>query len=261
MCQGSVQNLQESCGAAPTASYAKRSSSGSITISCAVPSPVEPEPADDHGRDAVGLAAREVGGGGDLVGDRRPGSRAARSRSRSVVPRRSRIGGIPATPIATSVVPWRNGRPNESVTTTPTVRPVSSRSASRMPRALASGSSGSSTSVPGSGAFEWSTPAEAQTKPCRVSVITSGAALADDRASPRARIDLDLARVALARRRARTALVGGLDVVEPHDAALGLRDRLLRDDEHVAVLELGALRDERGEIVALRGSPAGRARG
>ena len=49
-----------------------------------------------------------------------------------------------------------------------------------MPRALASGSSGSSTSVPGSGAFEWSTPADAQTKPCRVSAITSGAALAHD---------------------------------------------------------------------------------
>ncbi len=42
-----------------------------------------------------------------------------------------------------------------------------------------------------------------------------------------------------------------LDVVQPDDAALRLRDRFLRDDEHVAVLERLAFDDERGEIVAL----------
>ena len=57
----------------------------------------------------------------------RPGSSAARSRSGRVVPRRSSIAGTPATPIATSVVPCRNGRPNESVTITPTSTPASSR--------------------------------------------------------------------------------------------------------------------------------------
>src|SRR6478752_3720665 len=56
---------------------------------------------------------------------------------RSVVPRRSMIAGMPAIPIATSVVPWRNGRPNESVITTPTVRPVNSSTRSRIRRALA----------------------------------------------------------------------------------------------------------------------------
>ena len=104
----------------------------------------------------------------------RPGSSAARSRSGPSVPRRSMIGVIPAAPIATSVVPWRNGRPKESVTTTPTVLPVSSAKRARRRLALASGSTGSSTSVPGSGAFEWSTPAEAQINPCRVWAITSG---------------------------------------------------------------------------------------
>ena len=55
---------------------------------------------------------------------------------------------MPATPIATSVVPWRHGRPNESLTITPTSDPVSSRSRARSRRADASGSTGSSTTVP-----------------------------------------------------------------------------------------------------------------
>ncbi len=45
--------------------------------------------------------------------------------------------------------------------------------------------------------------------------------------------------------------LGGLDVVEPDDAPLGLRHCLLRDDEHVSVLERHAVGDERGEVVAL----------
>ena len=44
---------------------------------------------------------------------------------------------------------------------------------------------------------------------------------------------------------------GRLDVVEPDDAALRLRDDLLRDDDDVAVLELRALGDQRAEVVAL----------
>src|SRR5205814_3013257 len=40
------------------------------------------------------------------------------------------------------------------------------------------------------------------------------------------------------------------DVVETDDAALDLRDGLLGDDDDVAVLELRALGDERGEVVA-----------
>ncbi len=46
-------------------------------------------------------------------------------------------------------------------------------------------------------------------------------------------------------------LVRRLVVVETHDASFDLRDRLLRDDEYVAVLELDLLRDQRGEVVAL----------
>ena len=61
---------------------------------------------------------------------------------------------------------------------------------------------------------------------------------------------------------ARVAVVGelqrsrrGLDVVEAHDPALRLRDRLLGDDEHVGVLEparpLGRVQEQRREVVAL----------
>ena len=60
----------------------------------------------------------------------------------------------------------------------------------------------------------------------------------------------------------RIAIVGelerslrGLDVVEAHDPALRLRDRLLGDDEHVRVLEaarpLGRVQEQPREVVAL----------
>ena len=41
---------------------------------------------------------------------------------------------MPAIPSATSVVPWRKGRPNESLTITPTSRPVRSQQAVADPR-------------------------------------------------------------------------------------------------------------------------------
>ena len=113
--------------------------------------------------------------------------------------------------------------------------------------------------MPGSGAFEWSTPADAQMNPCRVWAMTSGPRSRDDLLRL-AQDRLDLTRVALvagqlARLRRR------LEVVDPHDPALGLRDRLLRDDDDVAVSQLDEADDERGEVVALAGSPAGRAPG
>ena len=42
-----------------------------------------------------------------------------------------------------------------------------------------------------------------------------------------------------------------LALVESRDAALDLRDRLLSDDDDVAVLEVGALSDHVGQVVAL----------
>src|SRR3990170_966912 len=80
---------------------------------------------------------------------------------------------MPATPTATSAVPCRQGRPNESVTITAGATPKRAASASRIRAAEASGSRGRRTTQPSHGAFERSTPAFAQTKPCSVSAMTS----------------------------------------------------------------------------------------
>ena len=85
-------------------------------------------------------------------------------------PRWSSTGSTPAAPIAASVCPARQGRPSVSVTMTPTRAPSRSRRALRSLRAEPSGSSGSSTTVPG-GVLELSTPAAASTRPCLVSTI------------------------------------------------------------------------------------------
>jgi len=63
--------------------------------------------------------------------------------SASSVPRRSTTPATPAIPMATSVTPRRQGRPNVSLTTTPTSTPSRARNPSRMRRAERSGSSGS----------------------------------------------------------------------------------------------------------------------
>jgi hypothetical protein len=45
--------------------------------------------------------------------------------------------------------------------------------------------------------------------------------------------------------------LGGLDIGEPDDAPLRLRDRLLGNDDDVPVLELDGLGDQGAEVVAL----------
>ena len=156
-----------------------RSRSRGIRRSLPRPSPRSLDATHDRGGDAVRLAHDELRCARDLVrdGDLRcvqlvAGRVAA---GREIDERRD-----PATPSATSVVPRRQARPNESETITPTSTPVCSRMAARSRSADASGSSGSKTSVPGPRALDASTPADAQTKPWRVSVMTSGGRDADD---------------------------------------------------------------------------------
>ena len=62
--------------------------------------------------------------------------------------------------------------------------------------------------------------------------------------------DLDPARVGLAGGEF-ACLLGRLDSGELDDAALDLRDRLLRDDDDVPVCELASLGDQRSEVVSL----------
>ncbi len=141
---------------------------------------------------------------------------------------------MPATPMATSVVPCRQARPKESVTITAGAAPKRAASASRIAAADASGSRGSSTTQSSPGVFERSTPALAQTKPCSVSAMTR---------SPRRR------RTARASRRITVHMVVG-----PLDTALRLGDDLLGDDQDVALLQaagpLDRVAEERGEVVA-----------
>ena len=85
-------------------------------------------------------------------------------------PRRSSSTVTPATPIAESVSPSRQGRPRVSVTTTPTESPVRSRSPCRKARADASESRGRSSTWP-AGALLASMPAAASTSPWWVRTI------------------------------------------------------------------------------------------
>ena len=62
---------------------------------------------------------------------------------------------------------------------------------------------------------------------------------------------LDLARIALLRRRDPDRSLRGLDRVEADHAPLHLRDGLLREHQHVAVDELLERHDHRREIVPL----------
>ena len=87
------------------------------------PSPRDVDAADDRGGHLARLAEHELCGAGDLVGDRDLRRLELAARARPSCPRRSRSGAIPATPSATSVVPCRQARPNESLTITPTSAP------------------------------------------------------------------------------------------------------------------------------------------
>ena len=94
--------------------------------------------------------------------------------ARSGVPRRSRSGARPATPIATSVVPRRNGRPNESVTITATVDAGALADRVADPAGARVGVDRQQDErVRARPRSSGRRPAEAQTKPWRVSAITS----------------------------------------------------------------------------------------
>ena len=142
----------------------------------------------------------------------------------------------------------RRSRPPPPPGRTPRARASPARSA----RAEASGSSGRSTSSPRSPAFDRSTPALAQTKPCRVSQISTPRRRAQD---PRGLVEhrLDQPRVlaALLGASARASLAR-LDLRQPAHPALGLGHHLVRDHEHVAGGQVGrrGRREQRRQVVA-----------
>ena len=135
--------------------------------------------------------------------------------------------------------PSRQGRPKVSVTTHGDAYARGARAAgAQIRRALASGSSGSSTTVPAR-CCEASTPAAAMTSPCRVSTM---------RVAPRR-----------ATTRTVSAVDGVLAVARRPRAALGLADHLAGHDHDVAVAEpapsgqarsASAAATQGGEVVA-----------
>ena len=90
-------------------------------------------------------------------------------------PRRSISGAMPATPRATSTMPKRHGRPNESLTmmagASSAAMPSRSVICSRSCRADASGSGGSSVTKSLRPVFDASMPALAHTNPCFVRLM------------------------------------------------------------------------------------------
>ena len=157
--------------------------------------------------------------------------RRPRSASSELVARRVAVAaeiterGIPATPSATSVVPWRHGRPNESLTITPTSTPARSRSRSRRSAGRRVRIEREEHERARAGALDASTPALAQRSRACVCAITSGGrerTIRDDFPEDTSSWAGSPSGPASARP------LGRLDHVEGDDRALDLRDRLPR---------------------------------
>ena len=136
---------------------------------------------------------------------------------------------------------------------TPTSTSEHSRIRSRRRRADASGSSGSRISVSGPFAFDWSTPADAQTNPWRVSAMMSVGGL--ERTIRRLSWRITSMRRASSAPASSRARSEGTTSSRRKYATFDLRDRLLRDDDDVAAREpscpLRRFDDQRTEIVPL----------
>ena len=198
--------------------------------------------AADDAPGTADLVADEVGGGGRLVGDRDLGrlERAAAgvAAPAPVVERRDagaadRDLGLAEAPGAAEAVgdDRRDAAPRSP-----------SRISARIRRAEASGSCGQQGDVPGSGRFELSMPALAQTRPWWVSTIrTPRSARRTSRLS--ARISSTRAGSLPSTAASRRASAPGIAEESLRDPPLGLGDDLLRDDDDVAVAQLGVGRD------------------
>src|SRR5574341_397500 len=165
-------------------------------------------------------------------------------------------GRMPASPMAAPMAPSRLGLPRLSETITATRRPVSDPMPSRMRRALASGSAGrridqAVVALSDVGAVDAGAGAD-QAELVQGDDVT--ALHLQDRAAF-VEVELAQAGVAAGVLGEPFGAVGGGHVGEVDDAALGLGDDLLGDDEHVVVLEGqagggGGVADDAGEVIA-----------
>ena len=163
------------------------------------------------------LAARQVGGGGGLVGDR--DHRRAQRAARRVVAPAPVVERREAGDADRDVDCPRARRARTSRRSPPPARPArrGGADAARSARAEPSGSTGSRTSSPSSGALEASTPALAHTKPWWVRQISTPRVGAHE-LGRLGEDHLDVARVLAVLGGEPRARVAGLDVGEAHGA-------------------------------------------
>ena len=179
--------------------YRNRSRSAGMSRSCPLPSPVAFRPARSP-RGSPGLARDELGGTGDLVRDRNLGG--VQDVSRRVVSTLQVEERCHSRHTERDVGRAPPKRSSERVADDDrNVLACQLADAFTEAAADASGSTGRRTRVSSPLAFDWSTPAEAQTKPCRVSAITSGG---------RARTIRRLSRRITSRRRASSSAASSL---------------------------------------------------
>ena len=237
-------------GAEPEQVLVRAADQGAAAEPVVVELAVAREAAHDRDRNAAELALHQIAGRGDLVGDRDLGDLAGRCRSESVRPRGSVTAVRPATPMAVSVMPARQGRPIESLMMTPTVDAEPARAgASRSARAEASGSTGSSASLVARDVRQ-------RRRRRRRARARGGSRRSAARRGGRPR--------APSRRRSPScraaSRASGSAVSSDDQPSLDLRDRLGRDDEDVAVLQRRA-RARRSARRGRRRAAARRCRG
>ena len=223
-----------------------------MTSSSALPSPPTVEAAEDGDRNAVELAHDELRGGGDLVRDRdhrRVELVAGRVAFADVLADDGDAGGAERD-VGGAAAPGTAERVGDDHAD------------------VAAGVRAQRLAQQGGGRVGIERQQHERAALRRVRRVDAGrradeavARLADDERRPHPDDALRLLQDRLDPARVRLVLrVGGGDlarllrrlvVVEPHDAALDLRDRLLRDDDDVPVLEVDPVRDQRGEVVAL----------
>ena len=217
-----------------------------------MPSPASVEPADDRGRDAARLAEHELGRAGELVGDRDLRrvqlvagrvARAAQVEQRRMPGDADRDVGRPLPPRAAE----RVADDHADVAAGQLAQPARRRAAE------ASGSSGRSTTRPGALARSRRRRPPTRRRSRGASRRSRAAAATRTTRAVSRRITSSWRGSLVAGELARA--LGRLDLGERDDAALRLRDGLLRDDDDVAVLEparaLGGVGEQRREVVAL----------
>ena len=206
-----------------------------MSRSCPLPSPARSSPRTIAAGHSVGLAHDELCGARDLVGDGDLGRVqlvAGRVTSPSEIEERTESRHAQRDVGRSTAERSSEGVADDDADLDVRAARGSGRAGGG---ADASGSSGSRISVSGPFAFDWSTPAEAQTNPWRVSAMMSVGGL--ERTIRRLSWRITSMRRASSAPASSRARSEGTTSSRCEYATFDLRDRLLRDDDDVAARE------------------------